>query len=149
MTVSEYIEKLTAVAKEKGLYNAEITSVGTGQGTIEGADPRRVYHYYVVFTEGKSLGEQLRVYWDYDPDFMTMEQILSFDYMRYAYVDNEVIVSRLLKSIPENVKITFKDNLNDKEYDVPFADRKYMISRHGERTVLGVTGDTTALVIIV
>ena len=149
MRVSEYIEKLTALAKEKGLYNAEITSVGSGQGTIEGEDPRRVYHYYVVFTDGKPLGEQLRVYWDYDPDIMTMDQLLSFDYMRYAYTDDEVVLEAVLKSIPKETQITFKDSLNDKEYDVPYEDRVYMIRRFGDRTVTAVTGNNEAVVVSV
>ena len=151
MTLERFIKELQIYAKQSDAVYDEVVSVGTGQGLyqrLEDAPIPKIYNYFCVKVVTKA-GEtkEIRVYADadevLDPEYMTLDQCLAFD-----YTNDEMVFDKLLRYIPKETKISYIDTLNDKEGVIEDAsDRAYYSSKWEDRIVLGVTGDATAVVI--
>lgn len=153
MTFERFLKELQIYAKQSDAVYDEVVSVGTGQGPLEDAPTPKIYHYFCVKVVTKA-GEtkEIRVYTDADevrdPKYMTLDQCLAFDYTATEYTDDEMVFDKLLRYIPKETKISYIDTLNDKEGVIEDAsDRAYYSNRFEDRTVRGLTGDATAVVI--
>lgn len=151
MTLEGFIKELQIYAKQSDAMFDEVVGVGSGQGLyqhLEVAPIPKIYNYFCVKVVTKA-GEtkEIRVYADadevLDPEYMTLDQCLAFD-----YTADEMVFDKLLRYIPKETKISYIDTLNDKEGVIEDAsDRAYYSSKWEDRLVLGVTGDATAVVI--